>query len=75
MVSAHASGVVTAASDSRWMSDGDPTCPTLPGMHYDVRSRPAVLRHDPFKALAGLEPAPDRQGAVAQEGAWDGVFR
>lgn len=38
------------------MSDGDPACPTLPGMHYDVRSRPAELRHDPFKALAVPRP-------------------
>lgn len=55
MVSAQASAVVAVASDSRGMSDG-PACPTLPGMHDDVRSRPAVLRHDPFKALAVPRP-------------------
>ena len=76
MVSAHASAVVSAASDSRWLSDADPACPTLAGMHDDVRSRPVWLRHDPFKALAGPEPAPEEQGAVAQEGgARDGVHR
>lgn len=29
---------------------------TIPPMHYDVRARPAALKHDPFKALAAPRP-------------------